>query len=111
MINNEFHTLKKHVSATEWEIGSVFEDRELALHEAKILDNSDRYAGIRVIAEDHNPGIGQNQTLTIFRGGSNFKEAKAKVIDGTAGVGKRVVSPPREFAPGHVLRPMTTSVR
>lgn len=37
MINYELHTLKKHVSAKEWEIGSVFEDRELALHEAKIL--------------------------------------------------------------------------
>ena len=99
MINYELHTLKKHVSAIEWAIGTVFEDRELALHEAKILDNSDRYAGIRVIAEDHNPGTGQTQTSTIFRGGSNFKEAKAKVIDRTAGAGKRVVSPPREFAP------------
>jgi hypothetical protein len=99
MINYELHTLKKHVSAKEWEIGSVFEDRELALHEAKLLDNSDRYAGIRVIAEDHNPGTGQTQTSTIFRGGSNFKEAKAKVIDGTAGAGKRVASEPRKFAP------------
>ena len=99
MINYELHTLKKHVSAKEWEIGTVFEARELALHEAKILDNSDRYAGVSVIAEDHNPGTGQTQTSTIFRGGSNFKEAKAKVIDGTAGAGKRVASPPREFAP------------
>lgn len=52
-----------------------------------------------MIAEDHNPGIRQTQTSTIFRGGSNFKEAKAKIIDGTAGAGKRVVSPPREFTP------------
>lgn len=99
MINYELHTLKKHVSAKEWEIGSVFEDRELALHEAKLLDNSNRYAGIRAIAEDHSPGTGQTQTSTIFRGGSNFKEAKAKAIDGTAGAGKRVASEPRKFAP------------
>lgn len=99
MINYELHTLKKHVSAKEWEIGNVFEARELALHEAKILDNSDRYSGVSVIAEDHNSGTGQTQTSTICRGGSNFKEAKPKAIDGTAGPGKRVASPPREFAP------------
>jgi hypothetical protein len=99
MISYELHTLKKHVTAKEWEIGSVFEDRELAIHEAKILDNSDRYAGMRVVAEDHNMATGEIQTSTIYRGGSNFKEAKAKVIEGTAGADKRPAPAPRAFTP------------
>ena len=97
MISYELHTLKKHALAKEWTLNAVFEDRELAVHEATIMDNGDRYAGIRVIAEDHNPASGNTQTTTIFRGGSNFKEAKAKVADGTAGAGKRLPSAPREL--------------
>ena len=77
MINYELHTLKKHGATREWTLDAVFEDRELAVHEATIMDNGDRYAGIRVIAEDHNPGTGKTETTTIFRGGSNFKEPKA----------------------------------
>ena len=97
MINYELHTLKKHGATREWTLDAVFEDRELAVHEATIMDNGDRYAGIRVIAEDHNPGTGKTETTTIFRGGSNFKEAKARVAEGTAGAGKRLPPEPREF--------------
>lgn len=99
MISYELHTLKKHAMAKEWGLDAVFEDRALALHEATIMDNSDRYAGIRVIAEDHNPVSGKTETTTIFRGGSNFKEAKAKVAEGTAGAGKRLPPEAREFVP------------
>ena len=97
MINYELHTLRKHVTVKEWTIDAVFEDRELALHEATIMDNSDRYAGIRVVAEDHNTASGNTEATTIFRGGSNFKEAKAKVVEGTAGAGRRLPPEKREF--------------
>lgn len=97
MITYELHTLKKHVATKEWALDAVFEDRALAVHEATIMDNSDRYAGIRIIAEDHNPASGKTETTTIFRGGSNFKEAKAKVAEGTAGAGRRLPPETREY--------------
>lgn len=97
MITYELHTLRKHIATKEWALDAVFEDRELAVHEATIMDNSDRYAGIRVIAEDHNPATGKTEATTIFRGGSNFKEAKAKVAEGTAGAGKRLPPEERDF--------------
>lgn len=107
MISYELHTLKKHAMAKEWALDAIFEDRALAVHEASIMDNSDRYAGIRVIAENHNPVSGKTETTTIFRGGSNFKEAKARVAEGTAGAGKRLPPEPREFTPRS--RPAPTS--
>lgn len=97
MISYELHTLRKHVTSKEWALDAVFEDRALALHEATIMDNGDRYAGIRVIAEDHNPATGKTETTTIFRGGSNFKEAKAKVAEGTAGAGRHLPPEQREY--------------
>lgn len=106
MISYELHTLRKHVAAKEWALDAVFEDRELAIHEATIMDNSDRYAGIRVIAENHNPHSGKTEATTIFRGGSNFKEAKAKVAEGTAGAGRRLPPEEREF----VRRPHAAAV-
>lgn len=96
MISYELHTLKKHVATKEWSLDAVFEDRALAIHEATIMDASDRYAGIRVIAEDHNSASGKTDTTTIFRGGLNFKEAKAKVAEGTAGAGRRLPPEPRK---------------
>jgi hypothetical protein len=96
MISYELHTLRKHVSTKEWAIDAVFEDRALALHEAAIMDNSNRYAGIRVIAEDHNTASGNTKATTIFRGGLNFKEAKAKVVEGTAVAGRRLPPEPRK---------------
>lgn len=97
MISYELHTLRKHVASKEWALDAVFEDRELAIHEATIMDNSDRYAGIRVIAEDHNPATGKTAATTIFRGGSNFKEAKAKVAEGTAGADRRLPPEQRDY--------------
>ena len=96
MISYELHTLRKHVSTKELAIDAVFEDRALALHEAAIMDNSNRYAGIRVIAEDHNTASGNTKATTIFCGGLNFKEAKAKVFEGTAGAGRRLPPEPRK---------------
>lgn len=68
----------------------------LALPEAAIMDNSNRYAGIRIIAEDHNTASGNTEATTIFRGGLNFQEAKAKVVEGTAGAGRRLPPEPRK---------------
>ena len=99
MITYEIQTQKKHVASKDWEIGSVFEDRELALHEAKIMDASDRYAGIRVVAEDHNPSTGKTESSMIFRGGSNFKVTKAKIAEGTMTPRSREPAPKAEFVP------------
>lgn len=99
MITYEVHTLKKGAAVKDWSLAGVFEDRELSIHEATIMDESDRYAGIRVIAEDHNATTGQTQTSTIYRGGSNFKEAKAKASAGTANLASRAEVSPRAFTP------------
>lgn len=96
MISYELHTLRKHVTTKGCAIDAVFEDRGLALHEAAIVDNSNRYADIRVIAEDHNTASGNTEATTIFREGLNFKEVKAKVVEGTAGAGRRLPPKPRK---------------
>ena len=99
MITYEIQTQRKHIASKDWEIGSVFQDRELALHEARIMDASDRYAGIRVVAEDHNPATGKTESSMIFRGGSNFKETKAKIAEGTITKRPPAAPPKTEFVP------------
>ena len=99
MITYEVHSLKKGAAVKDWALEAVFEDRELSIHEATLMYESDRYAGIRVIAEDHDATTGKIQTSTVYRGGSNFKEAKAKASAGTASMSSRAEVTPRDYAP------------
>lgn len=78
MITYELHTLKNDVTQTEWTMTAVFEDLELAMHDATRLDETKRYAGIRVVEEKHNEVTGKTDTKTVFRGGVKFNAAKEK---------------------------------
>ena len=78
MITYELHTLKNDITQTEWTMTAVFEDLELAMHDATRLDETKRYAGIRVVEEKHNEVTGKTDTKTVFRGGVKFNAAKEK---------------------------------
>ena len=60
----EIHTFKDGV----WKIDSVFDDRELALHEANKIDEGSRYSAVRVIEENYDEVSDLTTTRTIFRG-------------------------------------------
>ena len=62
----------------KWKIDSVFDDRELALFEAKRVDAGSRYSGVRVIEENYDESSNLTTTRTIFRGGNvdRMKEAR-----------------------------------
>lgn len=70
----EIHTFKDG----QWKIDSVFDDRELALHEARKVDESGRYSSLRVIEENYDEVSDLTTTRTIFRGGKAKQIAKAR---------------------------------
>lgn len=78
MITYELHTLKNDALDKEWKVTAVFEDIELARHDATRMDETKRYAGIRLIEEKYNEVTGKTETKTIFRGGVRFNEAKER---------------------------------
>lgn len=59
----EIHTFQ----SGQWKIDSVFDDRQLALFEAKRMDESSRYTGIRVVEESYDEKTDRTATRTIFR--------------------------------------------
>lgn len=81
MITYELHTLKKDIHEKEWKLTAVFEDLELGMHDATRLDETNRYAGIRLIEEKHNEVTGKTETKTIFRGGVKFNAAKERSLN------------------------------
>lgn len=70
----EIHTFKDG----QWKIDSVFDDRELALHEARKVDESGRYSSLRVIEENYDEVSDLTTTRTIFRGGKAKQIAKSR---------------------------------
>jgi len=61
----EIHTYQNG----RWKIDAVFDDRSLALFEAKRMDEGNRFAGVRVVEESFDEDSQETQTRTIFRGG------------------------------------------
>lgn len=82
----ELHTYLKGV----WKIDSMFDDPEIAIEEAKRVEESRRYSGIRVIEEVYDQDKNRTSTRTIFRGGV-VNELKK---DRKAVTGKPVASGP-----------------
>lgn len=62
----------------KWKIDSVFDDRELALFEARRVDEGSRYSGVRVIEEKYDEVSDLTTTRTIFRGGNVDRVEKAR---------------------------------
>jgi hypothetical protein len=109
MITYELHTLKNDIHEKEWKLTAAFEDLELGMHDATRLDETNRYAGIRLIEERHNEVTGKTDTKTIFRGGVKFNVAKERSLSGTAGPDRRSVEKNRDHLrkarAAHVDRP------
>lgn len=70
----EIHTFRDG----QWKVDSVFDDRDLAVHEARKVDENGRYAGVRVIEENYDELSDLTTTRTIFRGKKDAGRAKAK---------------------------------
>ena len=70
----EIHTFKDG----QWKIDSVFDDRELALHEARKVEEGGRYSSLRVIEENYDEVSDLTTTRTIFRGGTAKQNAKKR---------------------------------
>lgn len=62
----------------KWRIDSVFDDRELALFEARRVDAGSRYSGVRVIEENYDESSDLTTTRTIFRGGTLDRQERAR---------------------------------
>jgi len=62
----------------KWKIDSVFDDRELALFEARRVDEGTRYSGVRVIEEVYDETSDLTTTRTIFRGGNADRQERAR---------------------------------
>lgn len=70
----EIHTFQEG----RWKIDSVFDDRELALFEARRVDEGTRYSGVRVIEEVYDETSDLTTTRTIFRGGNADRQERAR---------------------------------
>ena len=49
-------------------MNSVYDDLNLAIDEAKRVDEGSRYAGVRVIEENYDEATNQTTSRTLFRG-------------------------------------------
>ena len=54
----------------KWKMDSVFDDRNLAIDEAKKIDTGARYLGVRVVEENYDEATDQVTSRTLFRGGA-----------------------------------------
>ena len=70
IVSYEIHTFVKG----EWKIDSIFDSRDLALSEARRIDEGTRYSGVRVIEEIFDEGAQTVNSRTIFRGSKIEKE-------------------------------------
>jgi hypothetical protein len=61
-----------------WHIDSVFDDADIALLEARRMDESRRYQIVRVVEETYDEASGATSCRVIFRGGRLAAEAKAR---------------------------------
>ena len=65
MIGFEIHTYKDG----RWRIDSIFDDQDIAVYEAKRINESNRYAGVLVIEETYDETSNSATWRTLFRGG------------------------------------------
>ena len=73
----------------KWKIDSVFDDRELALFEARRVDEGTRYTGVRVIEETYDETSDLTTTRTIFRGGNADRQERVRKAEAA----KKAASP------------------
>ncbi len=73
MVAYEIHAFREG----RWKIDSVFDDRELALFEAKRMNRGGRVSGVRVIEEVYDEITKKSSIRTIFRGSKVSPSNKA----------------------------------
>lgn len=75
----EIHTYRE----SKWKMDSVFDDRELAMYEAKKIAEGSRFSGVKVIEENYNEVTNLTTTRTLYRGGAARTEPKRKSVERT----------------------------
>lgn len=70
----EIHTFRDG----KWKVDSVFDDRELAIFEAKKINEGTRYAGVKVVQEDWDEASNLTTMRTLYRGGAAINDMPAK---------------------------------
>ncbi|MDA1326654.1 MAG: hypothetical protein O3C34_18175 [Proteobacteria bacterium] len=60
----EIHTFRDG----QWKVDSVFDDRELAIFEAKKVDQNRRYSSVKVVEENYDEASDKTTIRTVFRG-------------------------------------------
>ncbi len=75
MVAYEIHAYREG----RWKIDSVFDDRELALFEAKRMDQGGRFSGVRVIEEVYDEITKKTSIRTIFRGSKVTESNKVSI--------------------------------
>ena len=68
----EMHTFRE----SQWKVDSVFDDRELAIHEARKVDENGCYTGVRVIEENYDEASDLTTTRTNILGKNEAAESK-----------------------------------
>jgi len=79
----EIHTFRDG----KWRVDSVFDDRELAVHEARKVEANGRYAAVRVIEETYDEASDLTTTRTIFRGKKKAAKSEAQKLTAKKSVG------------------------
>ena len=66
----------------QWKVDCMFDDKNLAVFEAKRLDDSKRYSGVRVIEEIYDEDTNLTTTRTVFRGHEAEKKRTTRIVEG-----------------------------
>lgn len=102
----EIHTFQRG----RWVIDSVFDDRELAIFEARRMDEAGRYAGIRVVEETFDQSAGMTQTRTLFRG-SKVMQANEDALERSREQRRGAAAAQRERSAQQVRRRRAAAIR
>ncbi|MCE2510695.1 MAG: hypothetical protein J4G10_06945 [Alphaproteobacteria bacterium] len=76
IVSYEIHTFV----GGEWKIDSIFDSRDLALSEARRIDEGKRYSAVRVIEESFDEGTQRVNSRTIYRG-SKIDDENADALE------------------------------
>lgn len=87
----------------KWKIDSVFDDKELAVFEARRMDESGRHSGIRVIEEEYDEQTKETRVRTIFRG-SKVQQANSAAMERNKTVRRQVAQQRQKRTQDDVVR-------
>lgn len=65
----------------QWKVDSFYDDQKLAVFEAKRVDESDRFANVRVIEEFYHEDSNVTTTRTVFRGHNAKRKYRARNVE------------------------------